>query len=233
MINRVLRFPGVRVGMVILSLLLQPLAMATPKDSEVTLSDQKTPDRVTATLVILGDSISAGYGLAKGTGWVDLLAQRFEQENIAIKVINESISGEVSAGGLARLPGIIKRLKPSWVVIELGGNDGLRGMSPKVMAKNLTAMIELCEQNGIEPFLFGMKLPPNYGKAYTRMFEKVYVNVAEQKSVPLLPFFLEGVGGFETLMQDDRIHPNAQAQQQLLTNAWEFLARHLFETPLH
>lgn len=176
------------------------------------------------TLVILGDSISAGYGLKADEGWVALLQQRVNQADLDIEVVNESISGEVTAGGLARLPGILERHSPDLLVIELGGNDGLRGLSPKVMTRNLKQMMQLAQAQGVEVFLFGMKLPPNYGKAFNRLFEQAFADAAEAYQVPLLPFFLEGVGGFNELMQADRIHPNQEAQQQLLENAWEFLA---------
>ncbi|MDX1695731.1 MAG: arylesterase [Ketobacteraceae bacterium] len=179
------------------------------------------------TLVVLGDSISAGYGMKADEGWVALFEQRLADKGRPINVVNESISGEVTAGGLARLPGILERHQPRWLVIELGGNDGLRGLSPKVMVNNLAQMIRMAKNAGVEVFLFGMKLPPNYGAAFNRLFEQAYVDVAKNEEVPLLPFFLEGVGGFSELMQDDRIHPNEQAQQQLVENAWTFLKPHL------
>lgn len=180
-----------------------------------------------STLVVLGDSISAGYGLEADQGWVALFEEKLAREQVPVEVVNESISGEVTAGGLARLPSVLKRHQPEWLVIELGGNDGLRGLSPKVMEKNLQKMVALAKENNTRVLLFGMKLPPNYGKAFNRLFEKAYLNVAQAEQVPLLPFFLDGVGGLNELMQDDRIHPNAQAQQQLMENAWEFLAPHL------
>lgn len=180
-----------------------------------------------STLVVLGDSISAGYGMEAGQGWVALFQERLAQEQVPVDVVNESISGEVTAGGLARLPGVLRRHQPEWLVIELGGNDGLRGLSPKVMEKNLQKMVALAKEHDTRVLLFGMKLPPNYGQAFNRLFEQAYQNVAQAEQVPLLPFFLDGVGGLNELMQDDRIHPNARAQQQLMENAWEFLAPYL------
>ena len=179
------------------------------------------------TLVVLGDSLSAGYGLKQGTGWVALFERRLAERGIALQVVNESISGEVTAGGLARLPGIIERVEPDMLVIELGGNDGLRGLSPKVMEKNLGKMVAMAEAKGIEVFLFGMKLPPNYGAAYNRLFEGAFTKVAEEYGVPLLPFFLDGVGGYLEMMQADGIHPNQGAQGRLMENAWGFLEGYL------
>lgn len=178
-------------------------------------------------LVVLGDSISAGHGVEGGSGWVDLFKEKLAATGSSIEVVNESISGEVTAGGLARLPDILARVEPTWLVIELGGNDGLRGLSPKAMEKNLADMVTMAKQENVKVFLFGMKLPPNYGKQYNRLFEKTFVKIADAHEVPLLPFFLEGVGGMEQLMQSDRIHPNKQAQGVLLNNAWEFLHQYL------
>ena len=174
-------------------------------------------------LVILGDSISAGYGMASDQGWVALFAKRLGEAGIDTAVVNESISGEITAGGLARLPVILEKHQPAWLVIELGGNDGLRGLSPKVMQSNLQQMVALAKAANTNAVLFGMKLPPNYGQAYNRLFENAFVRAAEVEGIPLLPFFLEGVGGFDELMQEDRVHPNAEAQQQLMENAWGFL----------
>lgn len=179
------------------------------------------------TLVVLGDSISAGHGIRKGAGWVDLFDEHLANQGHTINVVNESISGEITAGGLSRLPKVLQRTQPDWLIIELGGNDGLRGLSPKAMEQNLLNMVELAQANNVEVFLFGMKLPPNYGKQYNRLFEKVYTQVANKKQVPLLPFFLDGVGGVEGLMQADGIHPNETAQAILMKNAWEFINSYL------
>lgn len=182
-------------------------------------------------LVVLGDSISAGHGIESGAGWVDLFKAKLADDNSAIEVVNESISGEVTAGGLARLPDVLERIQPRWLVIELGGNDGLRGLSPKAMGKNLQSMVEMAKEKDIAVFLFGMKLPPNYGKQYNLLFEKTFEKVAKQQQVPLLPFFLEGVGGVENLMQDDGVHPNVNAQSILFKNAWDFLSPHILKQP--
>lgn len=174
-------------------------------------------------LVVLGDSLSAGYGIDVNKGWVALFAKKLKQQGIPLTVHNESISGEVTAGGLARLPKILHS-QPTWLFIELGGNDGLRGMSPKAMRRNLYKMITLAQSKGTKVMLLGMKLPPNYGVAYTKLFENVYKRVAKDTGVPLLPFLLEGVGTQRKLMQGDGIHPTAGAQQRIMRNVWEFAA---------
>ncbi|MCG8673444.1 MAG: arylesterase [Pseudomonadales bacterium] len=178
-------------------------------------------------LVVLGDSISAGHGVDASLGWVKQFSAKLEQSKSNIKVVNESISGEVTAGGLSRLPGILARHKPTWLIIELGGNDGLRGLSPKVMQRNLDAKVKAAQATGAQVFLFGMKLPPNYGKHYNQLFEQAFVKVADANQIPLLPFFLDGVGGVDEYMQSDRIHPNNDAQVILMNNAWTFLSAYL------
>jgi len=172
------------------------------------------------TVLIVGDSISAGFGLDTRKGWVALLEQRLKQEGFDDKVVNASISGDTSAGGLARLPAALATHKPDVVVIELGGNDGLRGQPPAQLQQNLASMIERSRQAGAKVVLLGMRLPPNYGVRYTRAFANVYEQLAADKKVPLVPFFLEGVGGVPELMQADGIHPAQGAQQRLLENAW-------------
>ncbi|AJD47948.1 lipolytic protein [Isoalcanivorax pacificus W11-5] len=177
-----------------------------------------------ADILVVGDSISAAYGIDKSAGWVSLLEQKLEGECATLNVYNASVSGETSAGGAARLPALLAAHTPSVVVIELGGNDGLRGMPPVQMKQNLVRMITVSREAGAEPLLFGMRIPPNYGEAYTRMFEAVFTQVAQEQEVPLLPFFLDGVGGEPSLMQEDGIHPVASAQPRLLENAWTLLA---------
>ncbi|WP_173890048.1 MULTISPECIES: arylesterase [Pseudomonas] len=172
------------------------------------------------TLLVVGDSISAGFGLDSRQGWVSLLQTRLEKEGFDGKVVNASISGDTSAGGLARLPALLAAHKPSVVVLELGGNDGLRGQPPAQLQQNLASMIERSRQAGAKVVLLGMRLPPNYGSRYTGAFAKVYEQLAKEKKVPLVPFFLEGVGGVPALMQADGIHPAQGAQQRLLENAW-------------
>jgi len=176
------------------------------------------------TLLIVGDSISAGWGVELEQGWVSLLQQRLAEREMAAAVVNASVSGETSSGGLARLPALLEAHQPDLLMIELGGNDGLRGTPLATMQQNLSQMIELGQAAGADVLLLGMRIPPNYGPRYTQGFEQVFVDLAAQYRVPLMPFFLEGVAGDPALMQDDGIHPRAEAQSQLLENAWPLLA---------
>ncbi|MBK4988028.1 arylesterase [Pseudomonas sp. S60] len=175
------------------------------------------------TLLIVGDSISAGFGLDTRQGWVSLLQTRLQQEGFDDKVVNASISGDTSAGGQARLPALLAAHKPGVVVLELGGNDGLRGQPPGQLQQNLASMIEQSHKAGAKVLLLGMRLPPNYGVRYTEAFAQVYQQLAADKHVALVPFFLDGVGGVPELMQADGIHPAQGAQQRLLENAWPAL----------
>lgn len=146
------------------------------------------------TLLVVGDSISAGFGLDTRQGWVALLQARLKDQGFDDKVVNASISGDTSAGGQARLPALLAAYKPSLVVLELGGNDGLRGQPPAQLQQNLASMIDSARQAGAKVLLLGMRLPPNYGVRYTTSFAKVYEQLATDKQVPLVPFFLDGVG---------------------------------------
>jgi len=175
------------------------------------------------TVLIVGDSISAGFGLDTSKGWVALLQQRLKKEGFDDKVVNASISGDTSAGGLARLPAALAAHKPDVVVIELGGNDGLRGQPPAQLQQNLASMIEQSQASGAKVLLLGMQIPPNYGKRYVDAFAKVFNDVATAKKVPLVPFFLEGIGGNPALMQADGLHPAVGAQGKLLENVWPTL----------
>ncbi|WP_449433931.1 arylesterase [Pseudomonas putida] len=175
---------------------------------------------VAGTLLIVGDSISAGFGLDTRQGWVSLLQTRLRSEGFTDEVVNASISGDTSAGGRARLPALLAAHKPALVVLELGGNDGLRGQPPEQLQQNLASMIEASQAAGAKVLLLGMRLPPNYGVRYTSAFAQMYEQLATEKSVPLVPFFLDGVGGVPGMMQADGIHPASGAQQRLLENAW-------------
>ncbi|VVO18653.1 arylesterase [Pseudomonas fluorescens] len=175
------------------------------------------------TVLIVGDSISAAFGLDTRLGWVSLLEQRLRSEGFTDKVVNASISGDTSAGGQARLPALLAAHKPDLVILELGGNDGLRGQLPTQLQQNLASMIDSSRASGAKVLLLGMQLPPNYGVRYTQAFAEVYRNLAEEKNIPLVPFFLEGVGGNPELMQADGIHPAAVAQGKLLENVWPAL----------
>ena len=175
------------------------------------------------TILIVGDSISAAFGLDTRLGWVSLLEKRLEEQGYDDKVINASISGDTSAGGLARLPALLAEHKPDVVIVELGGNDGLRGQQPAQLKQNLASMIEASQKAGAKVLLLGMQLPPNYGARYTRAFAEVYSQLGSEKKVALVPFLLEGVGGHPELMQADGVHPAVGAQGKLLDNVWPAL----------
>ncbi len=177
--------------------------------------------------LVVGDSISAAFGLDTAQGWVALLQKRLDQQGRSIQVVNASISGDTSAGGLARLPALLAKHRPALVMIELGGNDGLRGAPLTQLQQNLAGMISASQTSGAQVMLLGMRLPPNYGKRYTEGFAGVYEQLAASHQVPLLPFFLEDVGGVPGLMQADGIHPTADAQPRLLDNLWPLLEARL------
>ncbi|WP_171263340.1 arylesterase [Acinetobacter sp. ANC 4648] len=175
-------------------------------------------------IMIVGDSLSAGYGITPQQGWVNLLQQRLNQQfPKQHKVINASVSGETTSGALARLPKLLQIHRPNIVVIELGGNDGLRGQPPQMIQSNLAQMIQLSQQAKATVLIFGMKIPPNYGTAYSTAFENNYKVVSQKYKVKLLPFFMEGIAGHPNLIQKDLIHPNAAAQKILLNNAYPYI----------
>lgn len=176
------------------------------------------------TIMILGDSLSAGYGVSVQQGWVHLLQKRLDQQYPKQhKVVNASVSGETTSGALARLPKLLQTHRPDLVVIELGGNDGLRGQPPQMIQKNLASLIQQSQKAKAKVIVFGIKMPPNYGQAYSKAFENNYKVVSQQYKVKLLPFFMQGVAGNKTLMQKDLIHPNAKAQTILLNNAYPYI----------
>ncbi|WP_404798913.1 arylesterase [Acinetobacter thermotolerans] len=184
-----------------------------------------TPVLVSAkTIMILGDSLSAGYGIQPEQGWVYLLQKRLDQQYPKQhKVVNASVSGETTSGALARLPKLLQTHKPHVVVIELGGNDGLRGQPPQMIQKNLASLVQQSQKAKAQVILFGMKMPPNYGQSYSKAFENNYKVVSQQYKVKLLPFFLNGVAGNKALMQQDLVHPTAKAQNILLNNAYPYI----------
>ncbi|MDD3449023.1 MAG: arylesterase [Gammaproteobacteria bacterium] len=175
-------------------------------------------------LLVLGDSLSAGYGIDPARGWVARLERRLSGDGRPWRVVNASISGDTTRGGRARLPELLDRWRPALVVIELGGNDGLRGISPEEMRANLEAMVDLAGERDARVLLVGVRLPPNYGPAYIDAFAAVFREVARSRGVPLVPRLLDGVGGDDGLMQEDGIHPTAEAQPRLLENVWPALA---------
>jgi acyl-CoA thioesterase-1 len=167
-------------------------------------------------LLVVGDSLSAAYGFALNAGWVALLSDDLEQRGARLEVINASISGDTSQGGLARLPALLKTYEPAVVIIELGANDGLQGFPLQLMTDNLQQMIRQSKQSGARVLLIGMRIPPNYGSKYTSMFYLSYQQLAQQEQIALVPFLLEGIATVEGMMQADGLHPTATAQTSLL-----------------
>ena len=179
-------------------------------------------------ILVLGDSLSAEYGLARGSGWVALLQKQLAKDKPGVEVINASISGDTTSGGRSRLPALLKRHQPSHVVIELGGNDALRGLPMTMTHENLLTMTQQAQAAGAKVLLLGMQMPPNYGLEMARQFEAAYVEVAKSQKAALVPFFLKGVGDDPDPLkwfQADRIHPNEAAQPRLLANVWPILKK--------
>ena len=176
------------------------------------------------TVVVVGDSLSSGYGLGTEQSWVAILEDRLGSEAYGYEVVNASIAGDTSAGGLSRLPRLLQTYTPEIVIIELGGNDGLRGLPVARLEENLSRMIELVQAAGAKPLLTGIQIPPNYGPAYTEQFTAVYPKLAEHYDIPLVGFLMDGIALDPTLMQADRIHPNASGQEPMFENVWQVLA---------
>jgi acyl-CoA thioesterase-1 len=177
-------------------------------------------------LLVVGDSLSAEYGLERGSGWVALLQQRLARDKHAIEVINASISGDTTAGGRSRLPALLAQHRPGIVIIEVGGNDALRGLPLNMTQANLSAMVRAAKAAGARVLVLGMQVPPNYGQKYAQDFANLFASVAKVEGAALVPFFLAGVAegpDAEKLFQPDRIHPNAQAQPRMLDNVWPAL----------
>jgi acyl-CoA thioesterase I len=176
------------------------------------------------TIVVVGDSLSSGYGLDGEPSWVAMLEERLRSEGYGYEVVNASIAGDTSAGGLARLPRLLERFAPSWVIIELGGNDGLRGQPVANMRDNLARMIELARADDARVLLLGMRMPPNYGEAYSDALHGAYADLGQEYHVPLVGFLMDGVALDASLMQHDGIHPNAAGQHVMLENVWQVLS---------
>jgi acyl-CoA thioesterase-1 len=175
------------------------------------------------TVMVFGDSLSAAYGLATAQGWVALLGERIARDKLPWNVVNASVSGDTTAGGLRRLPDDLKRHRPSLVVIALGANDGLRGQPVAVARANLEEMIRLARAARAEPVLVGLMIPPNYGIEYAREFRELYPQLARKSRVALVPFLLDGVADRRELFQNDQLHPTAAAQPLILDNVWPTL----------
>jgi acyl-CoA thioesterase-1 len=168
-------------------------------------------------ILVMGDSLSAGYGIEIQQGWVKLLEKEITKKH-PIQIINASVSGETSSGGKARLPALLTEHKPHIVILELGGNDGLRGQPLKLLEKNLQSMIDASKKSGAQVLLAGMQIPPNYGPRYSTQFKTLYAQLAEKNQAALIPFLLEGIGGNSELIQRDGIHPTAEAQPIIVKN---------------
>ncbi|MFP6809930.1 MAG: arylesterase [Pseudohongiellaceae bacterium] len=174
-------------------------------------------------LMVFGDSLSAAYGIDEKDGWVALLDNKLRNDNWPYRVVNGSVSGETTTGGLARLPAMLDSHQPDLVILELGGNDGLRGLPLGILKSNMLIMIALIEEQGAEVLLTGIQIPPNYGPRYTVPFYQLYGQLAAEKTLALVPFLIEGIPQRPELMQNDGIHPRAEAQYMILDNVWVVL----------
>jgi len=182
----------------------------------------------TGPILVVGDSLSAEYGIKRGAGWVALLEKQLVSEKKAVRVVNASISGDTTSGGRSRLPTLLTQHKPSLVVIELGGNDALRGLPLDMTEKNLTVMTQSAKKAGARVLLLGMQVPPNYGNAYSTTFYGLFDKIAKAEKVALVPFFLKGIADGDAAasnFQADRIHPNEQSQARMLANVWPELKK--------
>ncbi|MCC5810731.1 MAG: arylesterase [Ectothiorhodospiraceae bacterium] len=175
------------------------------------------------TLVVLGDSLSAAYNMSQEDGWVYLLDRRIQEQGLDWQVVNAAISGDTTRGGLSRLPRLLEQHQPDLVIIQLGGNDGLRGVNPSETERNLERMVTLAVDAGADVLLAGVRIPPNYGAAFSRRFEQSFQNVSDNTGAPLLPRILDQVDERAELIQSDGIHPTTEAQPQIMENIWEVL----------
>jgi len=196
-----------------------PAAFASSGTSAVVAK----PAPAAPTILVLGDSVSAGYGIKVEEGWVALLQQRLRKQGYGYRVVNASVSGETTTGGLTRLPRALERHKPAIVLLELGGNDGLRGLPLATTRANLVRMIQLSQAAGARVVLVGMKIPPNYGPRYTQGFEQIFSDLAREYRLPLVPFLLDKVALTAGMMQEDGLHPTARGQPVMLDNVWPTL----------
>ena len=217
------------ISVIVMTLVASPVQAKETRQLATNIAAKPTIAS-TQTILVFGDSLSAGYGMPQGQGWVTLLEQKLAQnklDRVSYKVVNASISGETTSGGLARFSAALATHKPRIVILELGANDGLRGLPVSEMQANLSRMILQAKTAKVKVLLLGMKIPPNYGLKYTKNFSDTYTNLANQHNVTLVPFLLDGVAGKPELIQTDGLHPIAAAQSQLLNNVWKLLAEML------
>lgn len=184
---------------------------------------QSKPGTASQTLMVFGDSLSAAYGMEEEQGWVNLLDAKLAEERYDYTVINASVSGETSTGGLARLPAMLEAHKPDLVILELGGNDGLRGLPLGTLKDNLQQMVNLIRESGADILLAGIQIPPNYGPRYTLPFFELFGELAIENALPMVPFLIDGIPQQPELMQNDGIHPRAEAQWMIVENVWPHL----------
>ena len=182
-----------------------------------------TPVHAARTILVFGDSLSAGYGLPAGSGWVSLLEQRLKRDRLDYTIVNASISGETTLGGRNRIADALAEHKPAVVIVQLGGNDGLRGNSIEETRRNLIAIVGASRKGGAKVLLVGMRIPPNYGKVYTRRFEALFAEVARQQNASLVPFMLQGFADNPEWFQPDGIHPTAEGARLVADNVWTVL----------
>jgi acyl-CoA thioesterase-1 len=194
--------------------------------AEPSIPDSSIANR---SILVYGDSLSAAYGIPRERGWVTLLQQRLHQQGYSYQVINASISGETTSGGTSRINASLKQVKPDLILLELGANDGLRGLPVAEMQHNLNTMIKAGQAVGARILLIGIMIPPNYGPKYTRQFSESFPDLAKRYNLPLVPFLLDGIAGKPTLTQDDGLHPTAAAQGLILENVWKVLEPELLK----
>lgn len=204
------------------ALIALPLAAAACLPIRACAADAAASAAV-KTVLVVGDSLSAEYGIARGSGWVPLLGARLAQRYPNYRVVNASISGDTTRGGLSRLPALLARDRPAVVVLELGANDALRGLSLDATEQNLRAMTQRCLQAGARVLIVGMQIPPNYGRDYAQRFKRLFPDVARSEHAALVPFLLEGIAADRSLFQADGLHPVASAQPRLMQNVWTAL----------
>lgn len=185
---------------------------------------QQPTQTITERILIIGDSLSAEYGLKRGTGWVELMKQSLAKTHPSAEIINASISGDTTSGGVSRIKALLARTKPNIVLIELGANDALRGLPLSLTRNNILEMVRLAKETGAQVLLAGMQIPPNYGTEYTTAFRELFAQIAQSEQTGLVPFFLEGIADRPEMFQADTIHPNEQAQPILMGNVLEKLA---------
>ncbi|MGW9063113.1 arylesterase [Achromobacter animicus] len=195
-------------------------AAAAPAHAQTASAPQGSTPR---TVLVVGDSLSAEYGIKRGTGWVPLLSARISEQYPKFQVVNASISGDTTSGGVARLPALLRQHAPAVVVLELGANDALRGLPLNMTEQNLRTMTQAARKADAEVLIVGMQIPPNYGRDYAQRFAAVFSNVAKNENARLVPFLMEGIATNRAMFQADGIHPNEDAQPQLLDNVWPAL----------